>query len=140
MTAQIRSSPERIHSDGEQVWIKESTGTDLRLETDSQLSTFALAEARTPVELRPRRSSLPAQGERVPASGRPSPPGVALDDPSALVIEGGDVARIDVHTGTILSIEPGKLPPDAGYRAASRRERRHVRMHDAHALRRVRSW
>lgn len=110
VTSQIRSSPERIQSDGEQVWVKESTGTDLRLEADGRLSAFALAEARPPVELRPRDPRW--HGKTSPLRAAITS-GVSLDDHTAVVIEGGDVARIDVHTGTILSIDAGKLPPDA---------------------------
>ncbi|AKV03589.1 hypothetical protein AKJ09_10252 [Labilithrix luteola] len=110
VTAQLRASPEHVRSDGEQIWIKESTGTELRLEADGRLAAFSLGEARKPVELRPRDPRW--RGSTSPLRAAVTS-GVSLDDRTAVVIEAGDVARVDIHSGTILSIDSGRVPPDA---------------------------
>ncbi len=110
-TTQIKASPERVVEIGEDLWVFDANNGASRLEPDGRLAWF---------EKQPTSEELPQRRPKDPRWRSNDTPlhavlrkGVALDESSAVVIEGGDVYRVDVHTGEVLSATPGNLPPDA---------------------------
>ena len=84
-------------------------GHAMRLETSGKLTELPKLPA----------PPKPLQHARDPRWHGSEPPlrallhhGIPLDDRTALVASGGDIARIDLRTGAILSIAAGRLPPD----------------------------
>lgn len=109
-TAQVKSSPTKVSTIGDELWLFESSSGASRLELDGRLSWFDKGPPETPSDLRakdPRWRGADTPLRTVFHSG------AALDDGAAIVIDSGDVIRIDVHTGEVVSIVPGRLPPDA---------------------------
>ena len=110
VTSQIKSSPSRIAVVDDEVWLFESSGSALRLEADGQLSSFDKQPVEKPPEMR-------AQDPRWRGTETPLRTafhaGATIDENTAIVVEQGDIVRVDVHTGEITGIVPGKLPPDA---------------------------
>jgi hypothetical protein len=110
VTAQVKSLPTKVATIAGDLWLFDSSGGGSRLELDGGLSWFDTAPVNATLELRPsdprwRGSEAPL---RTAFRG-----GAALDDNTAIVIESGDVVRVDVHTGEVLSVVAGRLPPDA---------------------------
>lgn len=114
VTAQIKSSPERVAVVDGEIWIFESGGGALRLEPDGHLSAFDKQPAETPPSIRPRDAKWRGQDTPLRAVFHA---GAAIDDTTALVIEQGDLVRVDVRTGEVVSILAGRLPPDASCQA-----------------------
>ncbi len=110
VTSQIKSSPSRVAVIDEEIWLFESSGSALRLETDGQLEAFD----KQPVEKPPEMRALDARWRGTEAPLRTVfHAGATIDENTAIVVEQGDIVRVDVHTGEITGIVPGKLPPDA---------------------------
>lgn len=110
VTSQIKSSPTRVVVLDEEIWLFESSGGALRLEPDGQLSSFDKQPPENPTEMRakdPRWRGAEAPLRTAFHSG------ASIDDSTAILIEQGDIVRVDVHTGEIVSVLSGKLPPDA---------------------------
>ena len=110
VTSQIKSSPTRVAVIDDELWLYESSGGGLRLEPDGQLSTFDKQPPETPTEMRPRDPRW--RGAEAPLRTA-FHSGASIDDSTAIVVEQGDIVRVDVHTGEITGIVSGKLPPDA---------------------------
>lgn len=110
VTAQLRSSPSRVAIVAGELLLLDASSGAYRLELDGGLSWFDRAPSDPAIELRPRdprwRGSVPPL--RAAFHG-----GAAIDDATAIVVESGDVARVDLYTGEVLSLVPGRLPPDA---------------------------
>ena len=110
VTSQIKSSPSRVAVVDDEIWLLESSGSALRLESDGQLSSFDKPPVEKPPEMR-------AQDPRWRGTEAPLRTafhaGATIDENTAIVVEQGDLVRVDVHTGEITGIVPGKLPPDA---------------------------
>ncbi|HSO30984.1 MAG TPA: hypothetical protein VLT33_00670 [Labilithrix sp.] len=110
VTSQVKSSPARIAVVDDEIWLFESSGSGLRLEPDGQLSSFDKQPVEKPPEMR-------AQDPRWRGAEAPLRmafhAGATIDENTAIVVEQGDIVRVDVHTGEIAGIVPGKLPPDA---------------------------
>ena len=110
VTSQVKSSPTRVAVVDEEIWLYESSGAGLRLEPDGQLSTFDKQPVEKPPEMRahdPRWRGSEAPLRMAFHSG------ATIDENTAIVVEQGDIVRVDVHTGEIVGIVTGKLPPDA---------------------------
>jgi hypothetical protein len=110
ITAQIKSSPTRVAVIENEIWLFESNSGAHRLEPDGHLSWFDKQPPEKPPEIRardPRWRSQEAPLRTVFHAG------AAIDDSTAIVIEDGDVVRIDVHTGEVQSVIAGKLPPES---------------------------
>ena len=110
VTSQIKSSPTRVAVIDEELWLFESSGGALRLESDGQLSSFDKQPPEKPLEMRPRDPRW--RGVEAPLRAA-FHQGASIDDSTAIVVEQGDIVRIDVRTGEIASVVSGKLPPDA---------------------------
>lgn len=110
ITAQIRSSPSHVNVIDNELWLIESAGGALRLELDGHLSAFDKPPADKTPEIRARDPKWRGQDAPLRAAFQS---GAAVDDANAVVIEDGDLVRVDVRTGEITSVVTGKLPPDA---------------------------
>lgn len=109
-TAQVKSSPSKVAIVAGDVWLIESGSGASRLDLDGRLSWFDEVPADAATELRPSDPRWHGSEPPLRAAFRS---GAALDDGSALVIDSGDLVRVDVHTGEVISVVPGRLPPDA---------------------------
>jgi hypothetical protein len=110
ITSQIKGSPTRVTVVDEELWLIESSGGSLRLEPDGHLSTFDKQPPETPAEMRANDPRW--RGAEAPLRTALHL-GASIDDNTAIVVEQGDIVRVDVHTGEIVGVVPGKLPPDA---------------------------
>ena len=110
VTSQIKSSPTRVAVIDEELWLFESSGGALRLEPDGQLSSFDKQPPEKPAEMRARDPRW--RGAEAPLRTA-FHSGASIDDSTAILVEQGDIVRVDVHTGEIAGILSGKLPPDA---------------------------
>jgi hypothetical protein len=110
VTTQIKSSPSRVAVIEDELWLFESSGGALRLEPDGQLSSFDKQPPEKPAEMRARDPRW--RGAEAPLRTA-FHSGASIDDSTAILVEQGDIVRVDVHTGEIAGILSGKLPPDA---------------------------
>ncbi|MBS2013898.1 MAG: hypothetical protein JST00_13495 [Deltaproteobacteria bacterium] len=110
VTAHIKSSPQKVAVVDDELWLFESSGGALRLDPDGQLSSFDKQPTEKSADMRqrdPRWRGLEAPLRAVFQYG------AAIDESTAVVIEQGDLVRVDTRTGEIVGIVSGKLPPDA---------------------------
>jgi hypothetical protein len=110
VTSQVKSSPARVAVVDDEVWLFESSGGGLRLEPDGHLSTFDKQPPEKPPAMRARDPRW--RGAEAPLR-MVFHGGASIDESTAVVIEQGDVVRVDVHTGAIVGVVAGKLPPDS---------------------------
>jgi hypothetical protein len=110
VTSQVKSSPTRVAVIDDELWLFESSGGGLRLEPDGQLSAFDKQPPEKPAEMRARDPRW--RGAEAPLRAA-FHAGASIDESTAIVVEQGDIVRVDVHTGEIAGIVTGKLPPDA---------------------------
>lgn len=114
VTAQVRSTPTKVAIVDEELWLHEASGASSRLEPFGTLSWFDRAPIETPIELRPRDPRW--RGVDTPLR-TVFKGGAALDESTAIVVDSGDVVRVDVRTGAVLSVVRGRLPADAACEA-----------------------
>lgn len=110
ITAQIKSSPTRVAVVDNEIWLFESNNGAHRLEADGHLSWFDRQPPEKPPEIRPKDPRWRSQEAPLRAVFHA---GAQLDESTAIVIEDGDVVRVDVHTGEVQSVIAGKLPPES---------------------------
>lgn len=109
VTVQIKSGLSQVRVIRDELWLVEANGTASRLEPDGHLAWFSEVpsdppDAR-PIDPRWRASISPRRAVfRM---------GAAIDDATAIVLVEGDLVRVDVVTGAIVSILEGRFPPDA---------------------------
>lgn len=110
VTSLLRSAPTRVANIRSELWILESGGTAQRLEADGRLAAYDAApeedeKSFRAVDPRWRGADTPLRTAFTL--------GAALDEATALVYADGDLVRVDVRTGDLVSVLPGKLPPGA---------------------------
>jgi hypothetical protein len=110
VTSQLKSSPSRVALVDDEVWLFESSGGASRLGADGQLSSFDKQPAERSPELRPKDPRWRGSMAPLRAAFRS---GASVDETTAIVIEQGDVVRVDVRTGELAGVVAGRLPPDA---------------------------
>lgn len=110
VTAHIKSSPQKVVVVDDELWLYETSGGAMRLESDGQLSTFDKQPPEKPTEMRPHDPRW--RGAEAPLRAV-FHYGASIDENTAVVIEQGDLARVDVRTGEITGFVAGKLPPDS---------------------------
>ncbi|MCL2724179.1 MAG: hypothetical protein FWD69_07040 [Polyangiaceae bacterium] len=110
VTSQLRSTPERVAVINDELWLFESSGGAQRLEPSGHLSAFDQGPDEPKIQVRPVD---PRWHDDFPPLFLAVLGGAALDENTALVVSHGDLVRLNVHTGEILSIAEGKFPPDA---------------------------
>jgi hypothetical protein len=110
VTVQVKSPPARVSRIGDDLWLTDTNGGAYRLEPDGRLAWFDKAPSE---DLPVVRSKDPRwRGTEAPLRAV-FQGGAAIDDSTAIVIDSGDVYRVDVHTGEIRSVVTGRLPPEA---------------------------
>ena len=111
VTSQLRSRAERLQVEDETLWIVLQNGQAVKVEAGGQLTSFDKAPAvKIPEPLRPKD---PRWRTEEPPIRRAMRLGAPIDDQTALVATDGDVVRINVVSGEIVSVAAGRLPPDA---------------------------
>lgn len=110
VTAQVRGRPSRVLIHEEELWLEDDQPSAMRLEPGGHLSWFDQVPEDASVELRPRDPRWRGSDYPLRAAIRS---GVAIDESTALVVDAGDLYRIDTRTGAVVSVIPGKLPPEA---------------------------
>jgi hypothetical protein len=110
VTAQLRGKPDKVLVHEEALWIVDSAGKAARVEAGGRLASFDRPPAVKPPELRPKDPRWRSDESPVRKALRLGAP---LDDSSAIVASDGDIVRVNVVTGEIVSVSPGKLPPDS---------------------------
>src|SRR5262249_54471921 len=101
VTSQVRAPVSRLALLAGELWLVDTNGGALRLERDGRLASFDHAPEAPSAAARPKDPRW--RGDESPlrvAFTR----GAALDERTALVLEAGDVYRVDVRTGEILSV------------------------------------
>jgi hypothetical protein len=109
-TAQLRSSPSKVTVVAGDVWLLESNGGASRLDSDGHFSWFDKEPVDPAADVRPQDPRW--RGTETPLH-LALHAGASIDDSTAIVIDSGDVFRVDVHTGQLLSVVSGHIPPDA---------------------------
>ncbi|HVJ90304.1 MAG TPA: hypothetical protein VM580_10910, partial [Labilithrix sp.] len=110
VSVQIGSAPSKVAIVDGDLWLFDSGTGAYRLEPDGRLSSFDRAPLEPPPEVRPRDPRWRGSEPLLRAAFRG---GASLDDRTAIVLDAGDLVRVDVHTGEVLSVVSGRLPPDA---------------------------
>ena len=110
VTSQLHSSPTRVAVIDEELWLYEASGGAFRFEADGHLAAFDKQPPEPQPELRPHDPRW--RGAEAPLRTALQS-GASVDDSTAIVVEQGDIVRVDVHSGEITGIIAGKLPPDA---------------------------
>ncbi len=114
VTRQLSGRPATVFaleppSDQAGVWITQAVGPALRLDAGGRLSRFDHAPV---VKPDPRAPDPRWHGDEPPLRAAVRS-GAPADARSALVMVAGDVARVDLVTGALLSVRSGRLPPEA---------------------------
>jgi hypothetical protein len=110
VSAKVRGTPVRVFAQDGALWLKDSTDHAVRVEAGGHLASFDKAPTEKPPELRPKDPRWHSDETPLHKAFRL---GVPMDDTTALVASDGDVVRVNVATGEIVSVMSGKLPPDA---------------------------
>jgi hypothetical protein len=112
VTSQVKSAPTSVLLQNDELWVLESAGGASRLESDGHLTWFDKSPVQGSYEVRKRdprwRGSEPPL--RAAFKSGAAVEGGRLNE--AIVIEAGDLVRIDTRSGELLSVVPGRLPPD----------------------------
>jgi hypothetical protein len=113
VTSQVKSAPTSVLLQNDELWLLESGGGASRLESDGHLTWFDKSPVAGTYEVRKRdprwRGSEPPL--RAAFKSGAAVEGGRLNE--AIVIDSGDLVRIDTRSGELLSVVPGRLPPDA---------------------------
>jgi hypothetical protein len=109
-TTQIKSAPTKVAIVTGDLWLIDTNGGASRLEPDGHLSWFDKAPPETDAEVRPKDPRW--RGAETPLRAALHF-GAAIDDHTAIVVDSGDLVRVDVRTGDVISVVVGRLPPDA---------------------------
>jgi hypothetical protein len=110
VTAQVKSSPTKVSIVGNDLWLLDTNGTASRLERDGRLAWFDKAPQEATPEVRPKDPRWHGEGAPLRAAFHF---GAAVDERTAIVIEGGDIVKIDLRSGEVVGALAGQLPPDA---------------------------
>ncbi len=111
VTAQLRARAEHLQVDDESLWIVLQNGQAVKVEAGGQLASFDKAPTVKPPE--PLRPKDPRWRTEEPPIRRAMRLGAPIDDQTALVATDGDVVRVNIVSGEIVSVAAGRLPPDA---------------------------
>lgn len=108
-TASLGGAPTSLISRPGEIWIETDNNRALRLDPGGVLRELDTVPAAIPERLRPRDPGWHGTETPLLAAVRR---GARLDDGTVIVAAGGDVARVDLHTGTATILVAGRLPPD----------------------------
>ena len=108
-TASLGGAPTSLVSRPGEIWIETDNNRALRVDPGGVLRELDNVPAAIPERLRPRDPGWHATETPLLAAVRR---GARLDDGTVIVAAGGDVARVDLQTGTATILVAGRLPPD----------------------------
>jgi hypothetical protein len=108
-TSQLAAPPATVGIISGELWISDENGKAYRLEAGGGLKEFDRLPTAQPVKLRPRDPAWHGNEAPLAAAVRR---GLKLDEGSALVVQGGDVVRVDLRSGAIKVLAQSRLPPD----------------------------
>lgn len=114
VTATMADAAEKLEIVEGEPWAISTQGEPYRLASDGHLGAYRALPEETPLTIRPADPRW--RGADVPLRSV-FREGAALPDGTAVVIEQGDVIRLDARTGAIRSVVAGRLPPDASCQA-----------------------
>jgi hypothetical protein len=110
ITAHIKTSPSAVRQIDGDIWLFESGGAALHVEPDGHVASYDKQPTPKEIEVRPKDPRWRSAESPLHTAFHA---GASLDDATALVVSQGDLVRVDVHTGEIVGVLAGKLPPDA---------------------------
>ncbi len=116
VTSLLKSSPTRVAVVKGELWFLESGGGAQRLESDGRLVSFDTAPEEE--ETVTRAADARWRGGDTPLRTAFTL-GAAIDDNTAVVCAEGDIVKVDVRTGDLVSVATGKLPPHSICQALS---------------------
>ncbi len=108
-TAELAGAPASVQVIADELWISDENGKAYKVEPGGGLKDFDRLPTAPPVKLRPRDPAWHGNESPLVAAVRR---GARLDESSAVVIQGGDVVRVELRTGAIKVLAPSRLPPD----------------------------
>jgi hypothetical protein len=115
VTSQLQGPTDELRLiDDNQLWFIAATGASARIDPGGRLAFIDKAPEVKPVTLRakdPRWKSGEFPIRRALQAGAPE------GERQAIIVSEGNVARVDVLNGDVLTFAPGKLPPDANCEA-----------------------
>lgn len=124
VTAKLAGAPARVAALGEDLWLFDDGGRPYRLERGGSFREVERAPAEPARQAKdprwrgaasPLKTAVllgaPALAPGIEAGSGLAAAGAAADEATAIVAAGGDIARVDLHTGALLSVAPGRLPP-----------------------------
>lgn len=107
-TEQLRSAPQAIERRDDALYVSMQEGQAVRLETDGRLSRVEQIPELPPPEKDPRwRPGEPPLRFALRVGA------MAEDESTAIVATNGDIVRLALRSGSIVSVQSGKVPPDA---------------------------
>jgi hypothetical protein len=113
VTKQLPSPAAQVFVAEDGLWMAPSSsgnGRAVRVEAGGALTQFDKAPTVKPPELRAKDPRWTASEAPIRRALRL---GVPLDETTAALVSEGSVAKVSLVTGEILSMSPGRLPPDA---------------------------
>lgn len=114
VTSQLRSSPQHIAAVKDELWLFDSQGGALGLEPGGRLSF--VGDKKPPERVKVRPIDPRWQGGFSPLR-TVFRSGAALDDQTSLLVDQGNLVRVDMRTGEIVSMVAGKIPSEASCEA-----------------------
>jgi hypothetical protein len=110
VTAQLHAAPARVTVIGSDPWLFDANGGASRLDLDGRVVSFDHPPTAPTVELRPRDPRWHGSEPPLRAVFRS---GAMLDEQTAVVVDAGNIVRVDLRTGSIVSMTAGGFAPDA---------------------------
>lgn len=109
VTRDLGAAPSRVTVSGGAVVIVDQQNGALRLEPSGAVQLFDVPPPDVKIDLRAKDPRWRGSEPPLRVAMRS---GLSLDESTALVFDGGDVARVDLRTGSLRSVRPTKLPHD----------------------------
>lgn len=110
VTVQVKSVPSKVVRIDADLWLVETSGGAARVEADGRLTTFDKAPDESPLELRPRD---PRWHGALSPLRTAFQSGALIDESTAVVVDAGNLVRVDVRSGSLRSVTPASLPSDS---------------------------
>lgn len=109
VTRDLGAPPARLVVAGGAVVIVDQQNGALRVEPSGAVQLFDVPPPEAKIDLRTKDPRWRGSEPPLRVAMRS---GLSLDDSTALVFDGGDVARVDLRTGALRAVRPTKLPHD----------------------------
>lgn len=110
VTAQLPGAAPGVLVAEDALWLKPLSGHVSRVDPGGTLTAFDKAPEVKPFVLRPKDPRWNANEAPIRRAIRL---GLPLDEATALVVSDGNLVNVNLATGELVSVAPGRLPPDA---------------------------